>query len=64
MEIFGISGVAFKWINRYLENKKQFVSFDKCTSDMRDILRGVPPVSILAPNHVFYVLMICVTYLV
>ena len=50
MKFLGIRGVAFKRINRYLENRKQFVSFDKCNSDMRNISCGVPQGSILGPK--------------
>ena len=50
MEFLGVRGVAFKWINNYQKNRKQFVSFDKCDSDMRNISYGVPQSSILGPK--------------
>ena len=56
MEFLGIRGVAFKWINSYLENRKQFVSFDKCNSDMRNISCSVPQRSILGPK-------LCILYI-
>ena len=31
----------------YLENRKQYVQFDTCTSDMKSIRNGVPQGSIL-----------------
>ena len=50
MEFLGIRGVAFIWINIYLENRKQFLFFDKCNSDVRDISCGVPQSSIFGPK--------------
>ena len=50
MQFIGIRGVAFKWINSYLENRKQSVSFDKYNSDMRNISCGVSQGSILGPK--------------
>ena len=47
MEFLDTRGVGFKWINSYLENRKQFVSFDKCNSGMRNISCGVPQGSTL-----------------
>ena len=37
MEFRCIRGETFKWINSYLENRKQFVSINKCNSDVRNI---------------------------
>ena len=39
-------------VNSYLENRKQFVSFDKYNSDMQNISYGVPQSSILSPKIV------------
>ena len=59
MECIGISGVAFKWINSYLEKRKQFVSFDKCNSDMRNICHVVSHrLQYWSRNYLFYILMI------
>ena len=33
----------------YLENRKQFVQFDTCTSDIKSIRNGVPQRSTLGP---------------
>ena len=60
MKFLGINGVAFKWINSYLENRKQFVSFDKCNSDMRNISCGVPLGSIVGPKlFILYINDMC-----
>ena len=44
-----ISDVALKLMKSYLENRKQYVQFDTCTSDMKSIRNGVPQGSILGP---------------
>ena len=43
-------GVAQKWIQSYLENTKQFVSFNNCHSEILNISCGVPQGSILGPK--------------
>ena len=53
VEFFGIRGVAYKWVNSYQENRKQFVSIDKCQSAVRNISCGVPQVSDLGPKLYF-----------
>ena len=50
MEFLGIRGVAYKWLNSYLENRKQFVSIDKCQPAVHYISCGVPQGSILGPK--------------
>ena len=42
IESLGIRGVVFKWIDSYLEIRKQFLSFDQFNSDVRNISCGVP----------------------
>ena len=42
--------MAFKLLNNYLENRKQFMSIDKCKSDVRNISCGVPNVRFCAPQ--------------
>ena len=39
--------IALKLMKNYLENRKQYVQFDTCTSDMKFIRNGVPQGSIL-----------------
>ena len=43
------SGVAYDWIKSYLEERKQYVSFNKHDSSTMDIKCGVPQGSILGP---------------
>ena len=42
-----ICHIALKLLKSYLENRKQYVQFDTCTSDMKSIRNGVPQGSIL-----------------
>ena len=46
---YGIDGLAYKLIKSYLENRKQFVEFNKECSEMKSIENGVPQGSILGP---------------
>ena len=46
---YGIDGLAYKLIKSYLENRKQFVEFNKECSKMKNIENGVPQGSILGP---------------
>ena len=46
---YSICDVALKLMKSYLENRKQYVQFDTCTSDMKSIRNGVPQGSILGP---------------
>ena len=59
MEFLCIRGVAYKWLNSYLENGKQFVSIDKCQSAVCNI-SCVPQGSILGPKlFILYVNDMC-----
>ena len=44
---YGKSDVALKLMKSYLEDRKQYVQFDTCTSDMKSIRNIVPQGSIL-----------------
>jgi hypothetical protein len=46
---YGIRGTAHKWLEDYLANRSQFVSFNNTESIRRNITHGVPQGSILGP---------------
>ena len=46
---YGIRGHANNWVHSYLDNRKQFVSFNDVSSNMQDVNCGVPQGSILGP---------------
>ena len=46
---YGINEMAYNLMKNYLENRKQFVQFDSCSSKMKSIDKGVPQGSILGP---------------
>ena len=52
--------MAFTWVNNYLENRKQFLSFDKCNTNVRYISCGVPQDSIMVPKlFILYINDMC-----
>ena len=51
---YDICDVALKLMKSYLENRKQYVQFDNCTSDMKSIRNGVPQGLIVGP-HLFLI---------
>ena len=46
---YGIRGVAHKWLSSYINDRKQYASFDCTDSNLLDIKRGVPQGSIVGP---------------
>ena len=53
---YGICDIALKLMKSYPENRKQYVQFDTCTSDMKSIINGVQQESILGPLlFLFYI---------
>ena len=49
LRFYGINDMAYNLMKNYLENRKQFVQFDSCSSKMKSIDKGVPQGSILGP---------------
>ena len=46
LKVYGIRGVANKWLQNYLTNTKQYVVIDDHSSDMLDMTCGVPQGSV------------------
>ena len=49
LRFYGINEMSYNLMKNYLENRKQFVQFDSCSSKMKSIDKGVPQGSILGP---------------
>ena len=49
LRFYGINEMAYNLMKNYLENRKQFVQFDSCSSKMKSIDKGIPQGSILGP---------------
>ena len=49
LKFYGITGIALNLFSSYMQNRKQFVSFDSTCSDLGEIKHGVPQGSILGP---------------
>ena len=49
LEYYGIRGIALKWFQNYLTNRKQIVKYNDITSEAMTITTGVPQGSILGP---------------
>ena len=59
LEFYGIRGSALSWFQSYLKNRKQFVSYNGATFNMKLVKCGVPQGSILGP----LLFLICIKYL-
>ena len=51
-----IRGISLQWFSDYLNNHKQYVSFDNCTSEILPVTCGVPQGSIL--GYLLFILLI------
>ena len=49
LEHYGVRGVLLNWFESYLTGRKQFVSYNGETSELKDITCGVPQGSVLGP---------------
>ena len=49
LEHYGFRGIVLDWFRNYLGNRKQYVFYNDCKSDMKEIVCGVPQGSILGP---------------
>ena len=49
LEHYGIRGTSLKWFQSYLSGRKQYVYFNRESSDLKPISCGVPQGSVLGP---------------
>ena len=49
LQCYGIRGTACNWLKSYLNNRRQYVSYNKADSKYMTITCGVPQGSILGP---------------
>ena len=49
LNFYGVRGIPLEWISSYLTNRKQFLTYNDCTSQQQRISCGVPQGSILGP---------------
>ena len=49
LEYYGFRGNVLKWFTDYLYNRKQYVFYNSCKFEYKNILCGVPQGSILGP---------------
>ena len=49
LEHYGFRGIVKEWFKNYLSNRIQYVSYNDCNSDFKEVVCGVPQGSILGP---------------
>ena len=49
LQHYGVRGIAFKWFQSYLTNRRQYVEVNGALSDVLDVMYGVPQGSALGP---------------
>ena len=49
LSYYGIRGVANRWVESYLSNRKQFTTYNGSNSSISNVKCGVPQESILGP---------------
>ena len=51
LQCYGIRGLVNNWLKSYLTERKQYVHVDNCSSDINNVLCGIPQGSILVQNY-------------
>ena len=49
LQHYGVRGITFNWFQSYLTNRRQFVEVNSASSDVLDVMCGVPQGSVLGP---------------
>ena len=49
MKHYGIRGIPYNWFKSYLSDRRQYVHFQNCNSEEKNINCGVPQGSVLGP---------------
>ena len=49
LQHYGVRGMPFNWFQSYLTNRKQYVEVNGASSDVLDVMCGVPQGSVLGP---------------
>ena len=47
LQHYGVRGMPFNWFQSYLTNRKQYVEVNGASSDVLDVMCGVPQGSVL-----------------